>query len=187
MRCGPGPAAHAVDSSDPPHFSIPLVSCTGYRLWTRLSCCEVFSGKSVDVLAVAATPARGALPRANHRKQARASVGVEGPLGMRSISEHTSMGQLGEEQERLHGRRRRRRASHRDTVCYTGERYPPRGGGMELKELPAELVSFVEQALASGTYASVEALVADAMRVLRDQEAGRPARPHTPETPVFQV
>jgi Arc/MetJ-type ribon-helix-helix transcriptional regulator len=55
---------------------------------------------------------------------------------------------------------------------------------MELKELPAELVSFVEQALASGTYASVEALVADAMRVLRDQDAGRTARPHTPETPV---
>lgn len=55
---------------------------------------------------------------------------------------------------------------------------------MELQELPAELASFVEQALASGTYSSVEALVADAMRVLRDQEAGRPARPHTPATPV---
>ena len=54
---------------------------------------------------------------------------------------------------------------------------------MELKELPAELVSFVEQALASGTYASAEALVADAVRVLRDQDAGRMARPHTPETP----
>ena len=54
---------------------------------------------------------------------------------------------------------------------------------MELKELPAELVSFVEQALASGTYASAEALVADAVRVLRD-EAGRTARPPTPETPV---
>ena len=61
---------------------------------------------------------------------------------------------------------------------------PPRGGDMELKELPAELVFFVEQALASGTYASVEALVADAMRVLRDQDAGRTARPHPPETPV---
>jgi hypothetical protein len=55
---------------------------------------------------------------------------------------------------------------------------------MELKELPAELVSFVEQALASGTYASAEALVADAVRVLRDQDAGRTVHPHTPETLV---
>jgi Arc/MetJ-type ribon-helix-helix transcriptional regulator len=55
---------------------------------------------------------------------------------------------------------------------------------MELKELPAELVSFVEQALASGTYTSAEALVADAVRMLRDQDAGRTARPHTPEIPV---
>jgi Arc/MetJ-type ribon-helix-helix transcriptional regulator len=54
---------------------------------------------------------------------------------------------------------------------------------MELKELPAELASFVEQALASGAYPSADALVADAVRVLRDQEAGRTARPHTPETP----
>jgi Arc/MetJ-type ribon-helix-helix transcriptional regulator len=54
---------------------------------------------------------------------------------------------------------------------------------MELKELPAELASFVEQALASGTYPSADALVADAVRMLRDQEAGRTARPHTPETP----
>jgi len=55
---------------------------------------------------------------------------------------------------------------------------------MELKKLPAELASFVEQALASGTYASADALVADAVRVLRDQEAGRTAHPHTTETPV---
>lgn len=52
---------------------------------------------------------------------------------------------------------------------------------MELKELPAELASFVEHALASGVYPSAEALVADAVRVLRDQEAERTARPHMPD------
>ena len=40
---------------------------------------------------------------------------------------------------------------------------------MELTELPADLASFVEHALASGTYPSAEALIADAVRVLRDQ------------------
>jgi len=55
---------------------------------------------------------------------------------------------------------------------------------MEMKELPAELASFVEHALARGTYPSAEALVADAVRVLRDQEAGHTARPHTPDTPA---
>ena len=55
---------------------------------------------------------------------------------------------------------------------------------MELTELPAELASFVEHALASGTYPSAEALVADAVRVLRDQEAGHTARPHTPDAPA---
>jgi Arc/MetJ-type ribon-helix-helix transcriptional regulator len=55
---------------------------------------------------------------------------------------------------------------------------------MELKELPAELASFVEHALARGTYPSADALVADAVRVLRDQEAGRTARPHTPDAPA---
>src|SRR5438128_10208154 len=54
---------------------------------------------------------------------------------------------------------------------------------MELKELPAELASFVEHALASGTDPSADALVADAVRMLRDQEAGRTARPHPPEAP----
>jgi Arc/MetJ-type ribon-helix-helix transcriptional regulator len=55
---------------------------------------------------------------------------------------------------------------------------------MELKELPPELASFVEHALASGTYPSADALVADAVRVLRDQEAGRAVRPHTPDAIV---
>ena len=55
---------------------------------------------------------------------------------------------------------------------------------MELTELPAELASFVEHALASGTYPSAEALIADAVRVLRDQEAGPTTRPHTPDTPA---
>lgn len=55
---------------------------------------------------------------------------------------------------------------------------------MELTELPADLASFVEHALASGTYPSAEALIADAVRVLRDQEAGPTARPHTPDTPA---
>jgi Arc/MetJ-type ribon-helix-helix transcriptional regulator len=55
---------------------------------------------------------------------------------------------------------------------------------MELKELPPELASFVEHALASGAYPSEDALVADAVRVLRDQEAGRTARLHTPDTPA---
>jgi Arc/MetJ-type ribon-helix-helix transcriptional regulator len=55
---------------------------------------------------------------------------------------------------------------------------------MELKELPAELASFVEHALASGTYPSADALVADAVRVLRDQEAGRTGRPHTRDVPA---
>ena len=57
---------------------------------------------------------------------------------------------------------------------------------MELKDLPAELASFVEHTLASGTYPSAEALVADAVRVLRDQEAGRTARPHTPDGLVHE-
>src|SRR5262249_61905957 len=39
-------------------------------------------------------------------------------------------------------------------------------------------------ARASGTYPSAEALIADAVRVLRDQEAGPTARPHTPDTPA---
>ena len=52
---------------------------------------------------------------------------------------------------------------------------------MELKELPPALASFVQHALASGTYPSADALVADAVRVLRDQEAGRTARPHPPD------
>jgi Arc/MetJ-type ribon-helix-helix transcriptional regulator len=56
---------------------------------------------------------------------------------------------------------------------------------MELKELPAELAPFVEHALASGTYPSTDALVADAVRVLRDQEAGRTARSHTPDAPPY--
>ena len=55
---------------------------------------------------------------------------------------------------------------------------------MELKELPTELASFVEHALASGTYPSAEALVADAVRVLRAQEAERTARPPTPNAPA---
>jgi Arc/MetJ-type ribon-helix-helix transcriptional regulator len=55
---------------------------------------------------------------------------------------------------------------------------------MEMKELPAELASFVEHALASGTYPSAEALVADAVRMLRDQEAEHTARPHTPDAPA---
>ena len=60
----------------------------------------------------------------------------------------------------------------------------PRGGSLDLKELPAELASFVEHALASGTYPSADALVADAGRVLRDQEAGRTVRPHMPDAPA---
>ena len=55
---------------------------------------------------------------------------------------------------------------------------------MDLKELPAELASFVQQALASGTYQSADELVAEAVRVLRDREAERQARPHTPDTPA---
>jgi len=55
---------------------------------------------------------------------------------------------------------------------------------MDLKELPAELASFVQQALASGTYQSADELVAEAVRVLRDREARRKARQHTPDTPV---
>jgi Arc/MetJ-type ribon-helix-helix transcriptional regulator len=55
---------------------------------------------------------------------------------------------------------------------------------MELTALPADLASFVGHALASGTYPSMDALVADAVRVLRDQEAGRTVRPHTPDAPA---
>jgi Arc/MetJ-type ribon-helix-helix transcriptional regulator len=55
---------------------------------------------------------------------------------------------------------------------------------MEIKALPPELASFVEHALASGAYPSAEALVADAVRVLRDQQAERRARPPTPDAPV---
>jgi len=55
---------------------------------------------------------------------------------------------------------------------------------MELKELPPDLASFVQHALASGTYPSADALVADAVRVLRDQEAGKTASQHTPDTPA---
>src|SRR6516162_2483229 len=69
-------------------------------------------------------------------------------------------------------------------VCYTGGKGAPRGGRMELTELPAELASFVEQALARGIYPSTEALVADAVRVLRDQDAQHTPRPHMPDTPA---
>ena len=55
---------------------------------------------------------------------------------------------------------------------------------MELTELPAELASFVEHALTSGTYPSAEALVADAVRLLRDQEAEHTVRPHMPDAPA---
>jgi hypothetical protein len=41
----------------------------------------------------------------------------------------------------------------------------------------------VQHALASGTYPSADALIADAVRVLRDQEAGRTARPHPSGAP----
>jgi hypothetical protein len=54
---------------------------------------------------------------------------------------------------------------------------------MELKKLPPDLASFVQHALASGTYPSADALIADAVRVLRDQEAGRTARPHPSGAP----
>jgi Arc/MetJ-type ribon-helix-helix transcriptional regulator len=55
---------------------------------------------------------------------------------------------------------------------------------MDLKELPPELASFVQQALASGTYLSTDELVAEAVRMLRDREAGQKARPHTPDAPA---
>ena len=55
---------------------------------------------------------------------------------------------------------------------------------MDLKELPAELAHFVQQALASGTYQSTDELVAAAVRVLRDREAGHKARQHTPDAPA---
>jgi Arc/MetJ-type ribon-helix-helix transcriptional regulator len=44
---------------------------------------------------------------------------------------------------------------------------------MDLKELPAELAHFVEQALASGTYPSAEQLVVEAVRVLQERGARR--------------
>ena len=53
---------------------------------------------------------------------------------------------------------------------------------MELKELPADLASFVQHALASGTYPSADALVTDAVRVLRDREAGQKAPQYIPDT-----
>ncbi len=55
---------------------------------------------------------------------------------------------------------------------------------MDLKELPPELASSVQQALASGTYQSADELVAEAVRMLRDREAGQKARPHTPDAPA---
>ena len=55
---------------------------------------------------------------------------------------------------------------------------------MDLKELPAELAHFVQQALASGTYQSADELVTEAVRVLRDQEAMRGTRQHTSDTPA---
>ena len=55
---------------------------------------------------------------------------------------------------------------------------------MEIKELPPDLASFVQHALASGTYPSEDALVADAVRMLRDQEAGKTASQHTSDTPA---
>ena len=51
---------------------------------------------------------------------------------------------------------------------------------MELKELPGELAYFVQQALASSTYQSADELVAEAVRLLKDREAERKARLHTP-------
>jgi len=55
---------------------------------------------------------------------------------------------------------------------------------MELKELPGELAYFVQQALASGTYQSADELVTAAVRLLKDREAERTARPHTPDAPA---
>lgn len=55
---------------------------------------------------------------------------------------------------------------------------------MDLKELPTELAHFVQQALASGTYQSADDLVAEAVRVHRDQEVVRKARQHTPDAPA---
>jgi Arc/MetJ-type ribon-helix-helix transcriptional regulator len=55
---------------------------------------------------------------------------------------------------------------------------------MELKELPGELAYFVQQALASGTYQSADELVAEAVRLLKDREAERKARLHTPGAPA---
>src|SRR5262249_10815805 len=64
-----GPAAHAVDSRDPPRVSIPIVYFRCYRLWTRLSCFEAFSGKSASMIDVLACPAPLLGAGANHRQQ----------------------------------------------------------------------------------------------------------------------
>lgn len=66
---------------------------------------------------------------------------------------------------------------------------------MDLKELPAELARFVEQALASGTYPSAEKLVVEAVRVLQEWEARQEglqqrhegARDTPPQTPEEYV
>ena len=58
---------------------------------------------------------------------------------------------------------------------------------MDLKELPTELAHFVQQALASGTYQSADDLVAEAVRMLRDQEVVRKARQHMPDDLVRMV
>jgi putative addiction module CopG family antidote len=65
---------------------------------------------------------------------------------------------------------------------------------MEIKELPAELAHFVQQELANGTYQSAEALVVEAVRMLKErrlrrqalqqrQEGTMDAPPQTPQTP----
>lgn len=61
--------------------------------------------------------------------------------------------------------------SNAGVLYWGGERQTPEGCAMDLKELPAELARFVEQALASGTYPSAGELVVEAVRVLQEREA----------------
>lgn len=52
---------------------------------------------------------------------------------------------------------------------------------MYLNGLPADMVQFVHDALASGKYQSAEELVCEALQVLREQDAHREAQPPSDE------
>src|SRR5215813_6507682 len=83
-------------------------------------------------------------------------------------------------------RRRERRAPPLPrwrAPCYTGRKSYARRTTMHLNGLPVDLAKFVDDALASGHYPSVEALVCDALQILREYDAPPSVLPSEDERP----